>query len=61
MGKRLTKVTTSHWGAFAVSVDNGRIVSTKPIDIDPEPILTPTMLPDASSETESREREITTN
>ena len=37
MGKRLTKVTTSHWGAFAVSVDNGRIVSTKPIDIDPEP------------------------
>jgi biotin/methionine sulfoxide reductase len=37
MEKRLTKVTTSHWGAFAVSVDNGRIVSTKPIDIDPEP------------------------
>ena len=37
MGKRLTKVTTSHWGAFAVSVENGRIVSTKPIDIDPEP------------------------
>ena len=37
MGNRSTKVTTSHWGAFAVSVDNGRIVSTQPFDIDPEP------------------------
>jgi hypothetical protein len=36
-GKAINKGYNKPLGSFRVSVDNGRIVSTKPIDIDPEP------------------------
>ena len=37
-----TKVTTSHWGAFEVDVENDRIVATRPFARDPQqPSLNP--------------------
>lgn len=33
----ITRLTTSHWGAFHVTVENDRIVSTAPFDADPAP------------------------
>jgi biotin/methionine sulfoxide reductase len=46
MGKE-TKVTTSHWGAFEVDVEDGRIVATRPFAEDPEPSAIPGILPAA--------------
>ena len=37
MGKKFSKVTTSHWGAFNVFVENDRIVKTEPFHADPAP------------------------
>ena len=37
MSERITKVTTSHWGAFEVTTENGRIVGTGPFREDPRP------------------------
>ena len=42
-GDRKTRVTSSHWGAFEVVTEGGRIVETRPFAHDPEP----TPLPDA--------------
>lgn len=43
MGGAQTRVTSSHWGAFKVTTDNGRIVSVSPFAADP----TPSSIPDA--------------
>ena len=40
-------VTTSHWGAFRVYTDNGRIVKVKPFEEDPNPSKIPYLLPKA--------------
>lgn len=45
--ERQTKVTTSHWGAFEVDVENDRIVATRPFSRDPHPSAIPDILPDA--------------
>ena len=37
MTQRTSKITTSHWGAFVVSVEGERIVDTAPFDADPAP------------------------
>lgn len=42
-----TKVTTSHWGAFNVSVKNNRIVDVSPFDGDPAPSGISTAVPAA--------------
>lgn len=42
-----TKVTTSHWGAFEVDVENDRIVATRPFARDPHPSAIPDILPAA--------------
>ncbi|WP_375174611.1 molybdopterin-dependent oxidoreductase [Pseudooceanicola sp.] len=44
---RVTKVTTSHWGAFEVDVEGGRIVATRPFSEDPDPPAIPSILPEA--------------
>ena len=44
---RFTKVTTSHWGAFEVDVENDRIVATRPFSADPNPSAIPEILPKA--------------
>lgn len=44
---RQTKVTSSHWGAFEVDVENGRIVATRPFADDPNPPAIPQILPEA--------------
>ncbi|UOA25690.1 molybdopterin-dependent oxidoreductase [Pseudosulfitobacter sp. DSM 107133] len=44
---RQTKVTTSHWGAFEVDVENDRIVATRPFAADPHPSAIPDILPAA--------------
>ena len=44
---RITKVTTSHWGAFEVDVLDGRIIATRPFAADPAPTAIPNCLPDA--------------
>ena len=43
----LTKVTSSHWGAFEVDVEDGRIVATRPFAHDPHPSAIPDILPAA--------------
>lgn len=43
MGGAQTRVTSSHWGAFKVTTDNGKIVSVSPFAADP----TPSSIPDA--------------
>ena len=45
-GKQV-KVTTSHWGAFEVEVEGGRIVGTRPFGPDPHPSRIPDVLPAA--------------
>ncbi|MCB1464563.1 MAG: molybdopterin-dependent oxidoreductase [Nitratireductor sp.] len=47
MRDRQTKVTSSHWGAFEVDVENGRIVATRPFSADPAPTPIPDILPAA--------------
>lgn len=42
-----TKVTSSHWGAFEVDVENGRIVATRPFAHDPNPPCIPDIIPQA--------------
>jgi biotin/methionine sulfoxide reductase len=42
-----TKVTSSHWGAFEVDVEGGRIVATRPFAHDPNPPQIPDILPAA--------------
>ena len=37
MGNKSSKITTSHWGAFNVFVENGRIINTEPFHADPAP------------------------
>lgn len=44
---RYTKVTTSHWGAFEVDIENDRIVATRPFSADPRPSTIPDALPKA--------------
>lgn len=45
--RRQTKVTSSHWGAFEVDVEDGRIVATRPFSQDPHPSAIPDILPAA--------------
>ncbi len=44
---RQTRVTTSHWGAFEVVTEGGRIVETRPFAQDPSPSAIPAILPAA--------------
>ncbi len=44
---RQTRVTSSHWGAFEVDVEDGRIVATRPFSEDPNPPKIPQILPEA--------------
>ncbi len=44
---RETKVTSSHWGAFEVDVEDGRITATRPFAPDPHPSAIPDILPAA--------------
>ena len=47
MGNKFSKVTTSHWGAFKVFVEDGKIVNTKPFDADPLPPNISKLVPNA--------------
>ncbi|NNE21363.1 MAG: molybdopterin-dependent oxidoreductase [Rhizobiales bacterium] len=47
MSARQTKVTSSHWGAFKVTTENGRIVSVGPFEADPNPSAIPHAVPSA--------------
>ncbi len=42
-----TKVTSSHWGAFEVDVEGGRITAARPFAPDPHPSAIPDILPAA--------------
>ncbi len=42
-----TQVTSSHWGAFEVDVEDGRIIATRPFAEDPHPSAIPAILPEA--------------
>ena len=42
-----TKVTTSHWGAFEVDVENGKIIATRPFQHDPNPPSIAQIVPQA--------------
>ena len=44
---RFTRVTSSHWGAFEVDVENDRIVATRPFLGDTHPSHIPDILPQA--------------
>ncbi len=44
---RRTRVTSSHWGAFEVDTEGGRIVATRPFAADPGPSAIPGILPAA--------------
>jgi biotin/methionine sulfoxide reductase len=37
MSDPITRITTSHWGAFSVTAKDGRITQTAPFDADPAP------------------------
>lgn len=39
-----TKVTSSHWGAFEVDVEQNRIIATRPFHADPHPSRIPDIL-----------------
>ncbi len=43
----VTRITSSHWGAFEVDVEDGRIVATRPFARDPAPSTIPDVLPEA--------------
>ncbi len=45
--QRRTRVTSSHWGAFEVDVEDDRIVATRPFAADPNPSAIPAVLPAA--------------
>ena len=45
--KSITRVTTSHWGAFCVITEDDRIVGVEPFAEDPNPSLIPGSLPAA--------------
>lgn len=47
MDGRQTKVTSSHWGAFEVTTDKGKIVSVSPFAPDPTPSSIPDAIPAA--------------
>ena len=47
MHARNTKVTTSHWGAFNVTTENGRIIEVSPFAKDPNPSSISSLLPKA--------------
>ncbi len=47
MPQQQTKVTTSHWGAFRVTVENDRIIDVAPFEADPNPSRIPQVLPAA--------------
>ena len=47
MGKKFSKVTTSHWGAFNVFVENDRIINTEPFQADPAPPNISRLVPNA--------------
>ena len=47
MGKKFSKVTTSHWGAFNVFVENDRIINTEPFQADPAPSNISRLVPNA--------------
>ncbi|MEM9198010.1 MAG: molybdopterin-dependent oxidoreductase [Pseudomonadota bacterium] len=44
---RVTRVTTSHWGAFELTAENGRLVATAPFVEDPAPPAIPQIIPAA--------------
>ncbi|WP_300584181.1 molybdopterin-dependent oxidoreductase [Marivita sp.] len=44
---RQTRITSSHWGAFEVDVENDHIVATRPFLCDPDPNGIPDILPAA--------------
>lgn len=45
--RTVTRVTSSHWGAFEVDVEEGRIVATRPFAADPAPTPIPDAIPAA--------------
>ncbi len=47
MGKKFSKVTTSHWGAFNVFVENDKIIDTEPFHADPAPPNISQLVPNA--------------
>ena len=47
MGKKFSKVTTSHWGAFNVFVENDKIINTEPFQADPAPPNISRLVPNA--------------
>ena len=47
MGKKFSKVTTSHWGAFNVFVENDKIINTEPFHADPAPPNISQLVPNA--------------
>ena len=47
MGKKFSKVTTSHWGAFNVFVENDKIIKTEPFEADPAPPQISELVPKA--------------
>ncbi|MEM9048678.1 MAG: molybdopterin-dependent oxidoreductase [Pseudomonadota bacterium] len=47
MGERQTRVTTSHWGAFELTVEDGRLVGAAPFAADPAPPEIPHAIPGA--------------
>ncbi|WP_341485980.1 molybdopterin-dependent oxidoreductase [Thioclava sp. GXIMD4215] len=46
-GKRQIRVTSSHWGAFEVETEGGRILSARPFSEDPAPSAIPAAVPAA--------------
>ncbi|MDQ2094451.1 molybdopterin-dependent oxidoreductase [Rhodalgimonas zhirmunskyi] len=44
---RKTQVTSSHWGAFEVITENGRLIETRPFSGDPNPSDIPKAIPAA--------------
>jgi biotin/methionine sulfoxide reductase len=47
MGKKFSKVTTSHWGAFNVFVEKNKIIKTEPFEADPAPPQISELVPKA--------------
>ncbi|MEM7749974.1 MAG: molybdopterin-dependent oxidoreductase, partial [Pseudomonadota bacterium] len=47
MDRSQTKVTSSHWGAFEVTTENGKIASVAPFSADPTPSSIPDAIPNA--------------
>ncbi|MGH1414747.1 MAG: molybdopterin-dependent oxidoreductase [Pelagimonas sp.] len=42
-----TRITSSHWGAFEVDTQGGRIIATRPFQADPNPPTIPQAVPEA--------------